>query len=247
MAKYGKLSRSRPCNSVEEARGRLDKCHPGWTALKPRRPTSFVFFDHKPQSHEDITFFLSLCTKMVGFRFRDQFAVEVYHPHHFSCQLGFAPSIPGIRNEIRATADRKASPVSISEDRDPKHAKGVLLEGSGFTHAVPTSFLGILSDQQMEVFSSLSGGICTEVLDTGESHAETDEVILLSPEAALVLQDGTGPGAASAGEYPACMAGEIGSILASFKALAEFSRQDLSYHGKKLNAIFSKARHIKKV
>ncbi|GAA0164617.1 hypothetical protein LIER_20210 [Lithospermum erythrorhizon] len=35
------------------------------------------------------------------------------------------------------------------------------------------------------------------------------------------------------------------SIMASFKALTEFSRQDLSYHGKKLNAIFSKARRIK--
>ncbi|GAA0154842.1 hypothetical protein LIER_37979 [Lithospermum erythrorhizon] len=36
------------------------------------------------------------------------------------------------------------------------------------------------------------------------------------------------------------------NIMASFKGLAEFSRQDLSYHGKKLKAIFSKTRRIKK-
>ncbi|GAA0186964.1 hypothetical protein LIER_34252 [Lithospermum erythrorhizon] len=71
MAKYGGLYRSRSCDSVAEARGCLDKCHPSWTALRPRRQTPFVFLDHKPQSYEDVTFFLSLRTNMVGFRFKD--------------------------------------------------------------------------------------------------------------------------------------------------------------------------------
>ncbi|GAA0161893.1 hypothetical protein LIER_18107 [Lithospermum erythrorhizon] len=46
--------------------------------------------------------------------------------------------------------------------------------------------------------------------------------------------------------YEALLA-EEDSILASFQALAEFSRQDLTCHDKKLKATFSKARHIKKV
>ncbi|GAA0142426.1 hypothetical protein LIER_03331 [Lithospermum erythrorhizon] len=108
MANYGGLSRSRPCDSVAEARGHLDNCHPGWTALKPRRSASFVFYDYKSESYEYVSFFLSLCINMVGFHFGDQFDVEVYHPHRFSRQRGFAPSIPGIRNEIRATVDVRA-------------------------------------------------------------------------------------------------------------------------------------------
>ncbi|GAA0168530.1 hypothetical protein LIER_23229 [Lithospermum erythrorhizon] len=95
MAKYGGLSRSRPCDSVAEARGRLDNCHPGWTALKPRQSASFIFYDHKPQSYEDVNFFLSLRTNMLGFHFGDQFDVEVYHPHRFSRQLGFTTFHPG--------------------------------------------------------------------------------------------------------------------------------------------------------
>ncbi|GAA0186962.1 hypothetical protein LIER_34250 [Lithospermum erythrorhizon] len=139
------------------------------------------------------------------------------------------------------------------------------------------------SDRPVEVPSSLSGGTCTEVVDTGESHAGTNE---------FIPPDGTCPEAASAKEHPTCMAGEIvdatiaapssiqliesifrdslrvawvelcslvegrsheallaeeENILASFQALAEFSRQDLTCHGKKLKDIFYKARRIKKV
>ncbi|GAA0184907.1 hypothetical protein LIER_32195 [Lithospermum erythrorhizon] len=318
---------SRPCDNVTEARGRLGKCDPGWTSLRPRRPTSFIFFDHKPQSYEDVTFFLSLRTNLVGFRFGDQFVVEVYHPYRFSRQLGFTPLIPGIMNEIRAPVDviaglrlwmiwmisrigqrvrfpsfkestsrskdyqswrdtalssgcisysphiqdkgtcllvrpsfflkRKASSVSISEDKNPKHARGIRLEGSGSTHVEshemsPRS----LSNQPVEVSFSLSGGICTKVVDTesgGCTHPE----------------EWTCSGTASVEEHPVCMVAEIvdttttapssiqhiesifrdnlrvarvelcslvegrsheallvehESIMASFKALAEFSR-----------------------
>ncbi|GAA0185325.1 hypothetical protein LIER_32613 [Lithospermum erythrorhizon] len=78
------------------------------TGTVPRRLASFVFYDHKPQFYEGVTFFLSLHTNMVGFRFGDQFDMEVYHPHHFSRQLCFAPSIPGVRNEIRVIVDVRA-------------------------------------------------------------------------------------------------------------------------------------------
>ncbi|GAA0162897.1 hypothetical protein LIER_18892 [Lithospermum erythrorhizon] len=184
---------------VWEARGHLDKCHPGWTALRPR-------------------------------------------------------------------------------------SKGLV--------ARPSLVLKRKASLPMEVCSSLSGRICTEVMDNGTSHVKTDEVIPPGPEVVLVLRDGTCLGAASAEEHPACMDAEVvdtttaapssiqhiesifrnslrvawvelcslvegrsheallaveESILASFKAPAEFSRPDLSYHGKKLKAIFSKARRIKKV
>ncbi|GAA0154843.1 hypothetical protein LIER_37980 [Lithospermum erythrorhizon] len=62
------------------------------------------------------------------------------------------------------------------------------------------------SNRPVEVSSSLSGGVCTEVVDTGESHAGTAEAILLSPEAALVPNDGTSLGTVSVGEHPVCMA-----------------------------------------
>ncbi|GAA0149077.1 hypothetical protein LIER_08343 [Lithospermum erythrorhizon] len=88
---------------------------------------------------------------------------------------------------------RKASPVSISEDKDPKHARGVRLEGSGST----------------QVCSSLSGGTCTEVVDTSKSQEGTDEFIPPSTEATLILKDGTFPEAASAEEHPTCIAVEI--------------------------------------
>ncbi|GAA0161895.1 hypothetical protein LIER_18108 [Lithospermum erythrorhizon] len=94
MAKYGGLYRSIPYDSVAEARGRLNTYHPSWSALRPRRQTSSVFLDHKPQSYEDVTSFLSQRTNMVGFHFDDRFAVEMYHPHRFSSQFGFDPSIP---------------------------------------------------------------------------------------------------------------------------------------------------------
>ncbi|GAA0166034.1 hypothetical protein LIER_21284 [Lithospermum erythrorhizon] len=320
MAKYGGLYRIKPCDSMTEARGRLNICHPGWTALRPRRQTSFVFLDRKPRSYKDITFFLSLHTNMVGFRFEDQFAVEVYHQHHFSRQFGFAPSIPGISNEVRGTVDimtglrlwricmiscigqsvqfpyfkeftsrskdyqawldkviscgsvssspripcrgkgllvlpssvlkRKASLDNISKDRDPKHARAICLERSGSTRAAShEAFPRSVCDQPMEVSSSLSGSTCTKIVDTCESHAGTEEFI--PPHIESIFRDSL-----RASWVELCSLGEGRShsllaeeeiILASFQAFAEFSRQDLTCHGKKLKAIFSKALYIKKV
>ncbi|GAA0154697.1 hypothetical protein LIER_37943 [Lithospermum erythrorhizon] len=144
MAKYGGLYRSRPCGNVAEARGRLDKCHPGWTALKPRQPDSFVFFDYKPQSYEDVTFFLSLrqIVRSPSFeestcRSKDYQAWLDTIPS--SGSISSPPRIPGRGKGLLIYPSlglkRKASPVSVSEDRNPKHVRGVRLEGSGSTRA----------------------------------------------------------------------------------------------------------------
>ncbi|GAA0142427.1 hypothetical protein LIER_03332 [Lithospermum erythrorhizon] len=101
----------------------------------------------------------------------------------------------------------KASPVSVSEDRVPKHARAARLEGSGSTHA--TSHEMSLPSMPVEVSSSLSSGVCTEVVDIGESRVGTDEVILPSPEAALVPKDGASLGIVCAEEHPVCMDAEI--------------------------------------
>ncbi|GAA0158613.1 hypothetical protein LIER_15586 [Lithospermum erythrorhizon] len=49
-------------------------------------------------------------------------------------------------------------------------------------------------DRPVEVSSSLSGEIYTELVDIGESHMGTDELIPLHPEAALIPKDGTSLG-----------------------------------------------------
>ncbi|GAA0147103.1 hypothetical protein LIER_06887 [Lithospermum erythrorhizon] len=246
MAKYGGLYRRKPYDSVTEARGRSNTYHPGWTALRPRWKTSLVFLDHTPQSHEDVTFFFSLRTNMSDSRYYDWFeALEYLHDipnrpegsissfNEFTSRskdyqawlgkvlsCGSARSFPRILGKSKGllvlpnpVLKRKVSLVSISEDRDPKHARGVCLEGSGSTHAASCE-----SDQPVDVSSSLSGGACTEIVDTSVSHG--DRRIYSSDEE---------------------------SILASFQALAEFRRQDLTSHCKKLKAMFSKARPIEKV
>ncbi|GAA0186963.1 hypothetical protein LIER_34251 [Lithospermum erythrorhizon] len=266
----------------------------------------------------------------------------MYHPHRFSHQLGFAPSIPSMRNEIRATVDVMAGPrlwricmisrigqrvrfpsfkesTSLSKDylacldnvlscgsifSSPRifgSGKGLLVH-PGLVLKRKASLVSISEDKDPQTcqgliglwksLSSLSGGTCTEVVDTGESQEGTDEFIPPSPVVALILRDGTCPEAASAEEHPSCMASEIvdatiaapssiqriesifrdslrvalvelcslvegrsheallaeeENILASFQALSEFSRQNLTCHGKKLKAIFSKVLRIKKV
>ncbi|GAA0158302.1 hypothetical protein LIER_15371 [Lithospermum erythrorhizon] len=203
---------------------------------------------------------------MAGFYFGDQFAVEVYHPHRFSRQLGFAPSITGIRNEIRVTLDVLAGlrlwrictifrvgqrirfptfKESTSRSKDYKTWLDNVLSGGNISSSP------LILVWPVEVSSSLSGGICIEVVDTGESHVETDEVIPPSPEAALILDSLRVAwvelcSLVDSKSHEALLAEEE-RILATFRALAEVSRQDLSYHGKKLNAIFSKALRIKKV
>ncbi|GAA0160722.1 hypothetical protein LIER_17213 [Lithospermum erythrorhizon] len=179
MAKYGGLYMTRSYDSMTEARGRLDKCHPGWTALRPCQMVHFLAFKESTSRSKDY---------------------EAWIDNVLSCgSILSSPGIPGkgkgLLVHLVLTLKRKASPVSVSEDKDPKHSRGIRLEGSGSTH----------SSQPVEVSSSLSGGICTEVVDTGDSHAGTNEIIPPSPEAALVLRDGTCPGTASAEEHPPCM------------------------------------------
>ncbi|GAA0170234.1 hypothetical protein LIER_24538 [Lithospermum erythrorhizon] len=237
------LDGSRACDSVAEARGRLDKCHLGWTALKPRWPTSFVLSNHKPQSYEDITFFFSLRIRneiratvdvMAGLRlWRICTIVLVGQRVRFTAFKDSSPCIPGRGKGLLVhpslVLKRKASSVNIWEDKDHKHTRGFLLKGSGSTHVASHEMSPRLpSDHPVEVSSSLSGGLCTEVVDTGESHAETDEVIPPSMEVALILQDGTGPGIASVGEYHTCMATEILDATVT-SAAAPSSVQHIEY------------------
>ncbi|GAA0185835.1 hypothetical protein LIER_33123 [Lithospermum erythrorhizon] len=276
MAKYVGLSRSRPCDRLVEARGRLDKCYPGWTALKPCQPASFVFI------YEDVTFFLSLSTNMVDSGFGDQFAMEVYHPHRFSNQLGFPPFIPEsssrskdyqawpdnvlsggnissspripskgksllIRNSLGLK--RKASPVSVSDDRDPKHGRGVLVQGSGSTHAASHEISPRLpSDQPVEVSSSLSGRICTEIVNTSRDRRSYPSVRGLHSSCrmglALMLQ--VRENILLVWLQRSWMRPQLTSNLGRV-VLSRGGKQDLSCHGKKLKAIFSKDRRIMKV
>ncbi|GAA0166577.1 hypothetical protein LIER_21701 [Lithospermum erythrorhizon] len=260
IKEYGGLSRSRPCDSVVEARGRLDNGHPGWTTLKPRWSAFFVFYDHKPKSYEEVTFFLSLRTNMVGFHFGDQFDVEVYHPHRFSRRLGFAPSIPGIRNEIRAIVDVVAGFRLwriCTIFRVGQRVRFPTFKDSTSRSKEYQAWLDTVLSNSIKLACG-SGGIYTEVVDTGESHAETDAFTLrFSSEAALIPKDGTSLGAASVEEHPICMATKVvdttTSAPASVHHIESIFRDslraawDLFCHGKKLKAIFSKAPLIKKV
>ncbi|GAA0140046.1 hypothetical protein LIER_35180 [Lithospermum erythrorhizon] len=88
MERYGSVDRCFPF-SLSEAYQYLDKRVPYWAPQ--------VFTDDHLDFEEDMAFFLSLCTNMVGYREDVFFLLEAYNPHHFSKQLGFSPAIPGFR------------------------------------------------------------------------------------------------------------------------------------------------------
>ncbi|GAA0182559.1 hypothetical protein LIER_30388 [Lithospermum erythrorhizon] len=75
-----------------------------YTSMKRHPPGPYtVFIDDQLDFEEDMTFFLSLCTKMVGYREDSYFLLEAYNPHLFSKKLGFASAIPGFKSKSRDT------------------------------------------------------------------------------------------------------------------------------------------------
>ncbi|GAA0173338.1 hypothetical protein LIER_26976 [Lithospermum erythrorhizon] len=74
-----------------------------WDFLRPSRPTLQLFTDDQQDFEEDMAFFMSLHTNMVGYRKDAYFLLEAYNPHGFSKQLGFSPAIPGFKSRSRDT------------------------------------------------------------------------------------------------------------------------------------------------
>ncbi|GAA0163286.1 hypothetical protein LIER_19186 [Lithospermum erythrorhizon] len=97
MVRHSGMDRCTPF-SLSDAYQYLDEHVPYWAALRPSRPTPHVFTDNQLDSKEDMAFFFSLRTNMVGYREDAFFLLEVYNPHRFSKQLGFSPAIPGFKS-----------------------------------------------------------------------------------------------------------------------------------------------------
>ncbi|GAA0139194.1 hypothetical protein LIER_00792 [Lithospermum erythrorhizon] len=65
MVRFGGIAQRLPF-SLLEAYPFLDECTPYWAAIRPSRPAPHVFIDYQLDSEEDMAFFLSLHTNMVG-------------------------------------------------------------------------------------------------------------------------------------------------------------------------------------
>ncbi|GAA0155883.1 hypothetical protein LIER_13506 [Lithospermum erythrorhizon] len=133
--------------SLEVPSSLVDERVPYWAAIRPLLPSPQVFTDDQLDSEEDMAFFLSLRTNMVGYREDAFFRLEAYNPHCFSKQLGFSPSIPGFKSRslrfaLLGPVEGKSAPClsssvvfasskplkkrSLTEDdqvdKNPKHA-----------------------------------------------------------------------------------------------------------------------------
>ncbi|GAA0174861.1 hypothetical protein LIER_41805 [Lithospermum erythrorhizon] len=89
--------------SLSEAYQFVDERVPYWATIHPSCSSPHVFTDDQLDSEEDMAFFLSLHTNMVGYREDAFFLLEAYNPHRFARQLGFSPSIPGFKSRSRDT------------------------------------------------------------------------------------------------------------------------------------------------
>ncbi|GAA0155442.1 hypothetical protein LIER_13169 [Lithospermum erythrorhizon] len=148
----------------------LDDCVPYWVAIRPSRPTPQVFTHDQLDSEEDMAFFLSIRTKMVGYKEDAFFLLE-----------------------------KRSLPEDNSVDRNPKHKKWGITKRLG-TIVVSSSdvLTAVTKDVETttlaETVLSSEDVVRTEVLDSDEyTDCMVTEVADSGDEAHTEIMDSTGP------------------------------------------------------
>ncbi|GAA0175304.1 hypothetical protein LIER_28499 [Lithospermum erythrorhizon] len=188
MVRYSGVDR---CMSISllEAYRHLDKRTPYRASLRPSLLAPQVFTDDQLDSKEDMAFFLSLRTNMVGYREDAYFLLDAYNPHRFSNVFsaesvrsaplgpGKGKSMPQLLSYVSPSLSKPLKKCSLPEDdsvdRDPKHAKwGTTRRPSLVVVSSPAVVATITKDAKVIVLSEIvppsEDEVRTEVVDSDE-------------------------------------------------------------------------------
>ncbi|GAA0155691.1 hypothetical protein LIER_13364 [Lithospermum erythrorhizon] len=187
-----------------------------YTSVKTPPPGPYMLFtDDQLDSVEDMTFFLSLRTNMVGYREDAYFLLEAYNPHLFSKQLGLSLAIPGCKSRSRDTV------LSFEGLRSAP-----LGPGKGKSSPRLPSPLVPLSSKPLKKRSVPEG----DAVDKDPKHAKwgntrrPDPIVVLLPDAPVLAIEDIVPSSEDEAhaevvdiEEPSdCMITEVASVESSF-------------------------------